>query len=189
MLLGHDSNNCNRCFDIIKANRKTATDLFIPDDWLGIISKTDPTCTITRMTNNEFYSVEQLMPIISKENAAVSAQKIDWSKIESLLINRGDPLKISIGNSIDGHDPDTFAISNLPQIVFQNANLIYSNKDGNAIPKYKYDGLQNISKYIPSEHQDYYKSLKYNEKMPNEDFALVSQFYEVTNDTFYLSKT
>lgn len=182
---GHDDNSCSHCFG--KVNHEQMTGLFVPDNWISTISQTEPTCTITKMTGNEFYSVEQLIPIVSKANSEIGAQNIDWSKIQSITINRQEPMKISIKDSTDGSE--TYAISNLPPTALQNGNLVYSYKAGNAISKFKYDGLQNILKYIPVEHHDFYKSLKYNENVTNKDFALVSQFDYTTYETFYLKKS
>lgn len=182
---GHDGNGCSDCFG--RVNHGQRTSLFVPDNWISTISQTEPTCTIMKMTGNEFYSVEQLIPIVSKENSDIGAQNIDWSKIQSITINQKEPMTIIIKDSTD--DSETYAISNLSPSALQNGNLVYSYKTGNAISKFKYDGLQKILKYVPIEHHDFYTSLKYNENIMNKDFALVSQFDYKECETFYLKKT
>lgn len=87
---GHDSNSCNRCFDKINTKRKIVNSIFVPDDWVNIISTLDvkSTFSVTKMTKNEFYSAQKLLPFAETENVPTIDQISDWSKVESIIINR-----------------------------------------------------------------------------------------------------
>lgn len=166
---GHDKNACINCFDIIDKKRKTIDNVFVPSDWINVISnaKNEPKFAIKKMESTDFYSCQNILQNI--ENL-----KLDLVDVKRIIYNRKNPLLISTCNSTGV--TNTYPINDMSPNAFQKSLLNYSNEDGHEISKFKYDSLQKILGFIPSEHHKFYKSLKNNENIPNVDLALASHF-------------
>lgn len=177
-MAGHDSNDCNRCFDFIVKQKKQYHEkeeyLYAPDDWKELIlwSKlTKPRFNVIQMTEDDFFSVDNLMKLVISEKHSADGETIQWSAISNITHTLSEPLQLSVGYA--GKETATYLLTHQDVDEFHRTNLVYSNKGGNAISKPKFDSLQMNLKYIPTEYHDFYKSIKF-EESTGEDFTLAS---------------
>lgn len=177
-MVGHDSNDCNRCFDAIDKQKKQYHEkndyLYAPIDWTEMISwskLTKPRFKIISMTENDFFSVDKLMQFVISEKHSANGETIVWSKVVNIIYNLTDPLQLCVRYA--SGETETHLLSNQDVEEFRKTNLVYSNKGGNAISKSKFDNLQMNLKYIPTQYHGFYKSIKFNEST-GEDFSLAS---------------
>lgn len=177
-MVGHDSNDCNRCFDAIDKQKKQYYEkedyLYGPDDWNELISwskLTNPRFNVTNMTGNDFFSVDKLMNFFISENHSANGEKIDWSQISSITHTLSEPLQLFVRYA--SNETAAYLHSNQDVDEFRKTHLVYSNKGGNTISKPKFDSLQIHLNYIPTQYHDFYKSIEFREST-GEDFSLAS---------------
>lgn len=174
---GHGFNSCNHCFGIIDKKRKTITEgVFSPKDWINLISdskRKEPKFVVFQRTNNHFYSVDLLMKLfIDDADPLAFNENSIWSKYTDMIYKRNEPFNIYTKNSNDDTDLIEHSMRQCTPIVFQNTKLIYKNEQ--RISKWKNDNMQNLLRFIPDEHKEFYKSLKFSQNLPSKDFTLVS---------------
>lgn len=176
---GHDSNDCNKCFEAVNNKRKTAQNLFAPKDWMELIASAKPQqpFTVINMTENDFFSVARLINSVNEKYSS-TGQQIPWSKISIITHTLNEPLNLRA--AYNNKESAVFLLSDRTDDEFRNTKLVYSCKGGNSISKAKFDNLQMNLKFIPIQHHDYYKSLKFHDSPLDKDFALAS--YDSTDD-------
>lgn len=182
-LSGHDSNDCNWCFEAIDKQRKTASNLFTPDDWIKIIASTkrgNTSFVVSKMTENNFFSVEKLIKLMINENCCANGQQIHWSKILNITYTPSDPWNLCVSHI--NKEYLVYLLSSQDVDEFRRTRLVYSSKGGNVISKTKYDNLQMNLKYIPDDHHPYYNAIKFSADLSDQDFALAS--YDSTGDEY-----
>lgn len=103
LLIGHDSNDCNKCFEAIdrriKVQQARGEYLYTPNDWVELISsakQSQPPYTVINMTSKEFFSVSQLLNFVTSEKHFVNGEKIFWTKISNIKYTLSEPLKLSV---------------------------------------------------------------------------------------------
>lgn len=176
---GHDSNDCNKCFEAIDKQIKNYQSkekyLYTPNDWMDLISsakQSEPRFTLINMTTNDFYSVAHLMKFVISEKHSSSGEEILWPKISNITYTLNEPFKLSVCYA--DKEATVHLLSNQDNDEFRKTKLIYSNKGGNAISKAKFDKLQKYLEYIPIAEQEYFKSIKFKESDSDQDFVLAS---------------
>lgn len=177
-LEGHDSNDCSRCFEAIDKQKKSTlinTNLFAPNDYAQLIAsakRTEPQFKVIQMTENDFFSVAQLMKFVIDDKHSATGKQIHWSSISTITYTLSEPLNLC--NRYINKESMTLLLSNQDVDEFRSTGLIYSSKGGKAISKIKYENLQMNLSCIPIEHHEYYKSIKFNDSTLDQDFALAS---------------
>lgn len=179
---GHDSNDCNRCFDAIDRQKKSNLinqNIFAPVDWVQLISMAKPSqFEVINMTVNDFFSVARLTNFLIDDKHSSTGQEIYWSNISSITYTLSEPLKLSV--TYFNKESAVYLLSAQDVDEFRRTGLIYSGKNGNPLSKIKFDNLQMNLNIIPAEHHEFYKSIKFIDSPLDEDFALAS--YESTDD-------
>lgn len=178
-LKGHDSNDCNRCFEAIEKQKKNHQQkeefLYAPNEWSELIAsakQTDPRSTVINMTEKDFFSVKQLMNFLLSEKHSANGDEIYWSKISNITYTLNEPLNLCV-RYID-EEPVIYLLSHQDTDEFRRTKLVYSNMAGNAISKAKFENLQKNMKYIPNGCHEYYNNMKYIDGNMDRDFALAS---------------
>lgn len=176
-MVGHDSNDCNRCFDMIDKRKKEYHDKgdysYAPNDWNELITwskLSNPRFNVVNMTENDFFSVDKLMKFVISEKHSANGETILWSKILNITHTLSEPLQLYVRYE---NEAASYLLTHQDVDEFRKTNLIYSNRGGNAIAKPKFDSLQSNLKFIPTQYHDFYKSIKFKEST-GEDFSLAS---------------
>lgn len=175
-LEGHDSNDCDKCFDAINKQIKATLinkNVFAPIDWIELISlakRSEPKFDVINMTENDFFSVNKLMTLVINETHSATGQEIHWKNISSITYTLCEPQNLSVRYL--NKESAVYLLSTQDANEFHRTPLIYSSKGGNLISKIKYDDLQKNLSCIPNEHHEFYKSIKFNDSVL--DFALAS---------------
>lgn len=173
---GHSFNSCNRASDIIRRKIKPG-EIFTPEQLSALISQQQlggKKFIVQEMTQRDFYSCKPLI------NLLISDKNQEWSKFQKIIYNRENPFSLNVSEDT-GHDSlptnillDTCSESCAPD-MFNLTKLIYLNTEPLSISKRKYDDLQALMKTVPDEHHALYRSLKFSETTPVEDYALAEQ--------------
>lgn len=182
-LKGHDSNDCNRCFEAIDKQKRVTMEknLFTPTDWIQLISlakRADPKYNVINMTENDFFSVAKLSNFVNSDKHSATGQPIYWSRISAITYTLSEPLNLCV--RYFNNESASYLLSTENVDKFRSTGLIYSSKGGNKISKMKFDNLQMNLKFIPIENHEYYKSTNFNDKILDQDFALAS--YDSTDE-------
>lgn len=181
---GHDSNDCNRCFDAIDKQRKSTLinkNLFTPSDWVQLISmakRSEPQFNVINMTASDFFSVAKLMNFLIDDKHSATGQEIYWPNISAITCTVSEPLNFCV--RYFNKESAVYLLSAQDVNEFRSTGLIYGSKNENAITKIKYDNLQTNLNCIPTEHHEYFKSIKFIDSPLDQDYALAS--YDSNNE-------
>lgn len=122
------------------------------------------------MQSQDFFSINPLMDLLD-ENDELKTKNL--SNVHAIIHNRDAPFKmkfkvygstssLEIPCALHSNNAETFSFVDLP-VLFP---------EGRTISKEKYDDLQDLAKYIPTEYQEFYKNLKFEATTHVKDFAL-----------------
>lgn len=178
-LEGHDSNDCNRCFESIEKeiniHQKKEENVYAPSEWIELIAsakQTEPRFDVTNMTVNDFFSVKQLLSLLISEKHSANGEEIFWRKVSNITYASNEPLNLCVRYTSD--ETAVFLLSHQESDEFRRTKLVYSNKEGNKISKAKFNNLQMNLKYVPTGCHEYFKSVKFEDNNLDKDFALAS---------------
>lgn len=175
-LKGHAKNKCNVDFGLIEKRKKIVQNIFVPNDCVKVIKEsksTDPKffvlgALVTAMQSQDFFSLDPLLNLLDE-----NLKHLALSNVQTIVHNRNEPFKIKFKNygsakskeipcKLRSNNVESFPVVDLP-VRFAK---------GRAISRSKYDDLQDLAKYIPTEYQDFYKKLKFEATMDVKDYAL-----------------
>lgn len=175
---GHTKNKCDRSFIRIEDERRKLEDLYVPGDWMDLIKKSKtshPEFKVTEMNHNHFFSSEILEKLIDSKKLMADGKKIKWHEFRTIKYNKSDhnPFKfMATGDSSSEFELKRTAPINFNLFRSIKLDLLYP--DGRAISKQKYDDLLSLLNYIPSDHHNFYKTLKHTQSSVK-DYALASR--------------
>lgn len=128
------------------------------------------------MNKVNFFSSLALEKIIVNRKMSTDGNKINWFKIQKIIYNRHEPFMLHIKE----YSPADAPVISLSlgkrgnESIFHEIELNLLYEDGRAITKQKYDDLQSLLQYIPSEYHEFYQTLKFTDKT-RKDFELASR--------------
>lgn len=169
---GHARNKCNVQFRLIEKRKKVMQNIFGPKDCVELINtskNTNPRFSVNEMQSQDFLSLDPLVNLFHDSEI----NDIDFSKIQTIIHDRKEPFimkcraydwapSVIVPFEIRVNNMENFPVIALP--------VLYP--EGRAISKAKYDDLQNLAKYVPTENKEYYKNLKFDSIIDVKDFAL-----------------
>lgn len=173
---GHAENDCNVSFRLIKRQKDKTENIFISDDCVKIISeskKKSPRFIIKEMQSSDFLSLDPLVDMFGGKENLNEIKKINLSKQQKIIYDRGDPLTMKFIEYNSGSPKSaTFQLFGTNVSKFSDIHLPVLFPDGREISKKKFDDLQELSQFIPIEHHTFFKNLKFNPENNSEpDFA------------------
>lgn len=179
---GHDTNDCNHCFDFINRKKKSTENVFAPNDWITLISsakQTDPKFKVNEMKANEFFSTELLSKFMVGEKMDTDEEKINWPNVKKIIYNRSEPHTLQISyfdlNGISHQNSNqTFNWLKADELTEFRSTPLIAYLHGKCISKSKFTDLQKILQFIPEENHTFYKSIEYDENSNDLDFAFAS---------------
>ena len=178
-LSGHSYNSCDRNFGIIEKERKLHKVISRPSDWVNIIQsakKREPKFTVTEMDSDDFFECETLTDIIVNRKVDKNKNKISWLDTRSILYKKDQLFDIIITDDNNKRQVIDIQKRNVSKEKFTNSTLCHLYPFGREISKKKYDDLMQLIDYIPAEHRQFFRDLKYENSSEDEDldFALAS---------------
>lgn len=130
------------------------------------------------MNKVDFLSSHELEILVVNRKKSVDGKKINWFKIQNIIYIPKKPYMLYVREYSPEKAPilsislkKTTDESKLTQLA--KLNLLYEN--GRKISKAKYDDLQSLLQYIPSEYHEFYNSLKYTDDEMLNDYALANR--------------
>lgn len=177
---GHSYNSCDRCFGIIERQKKITEHIYIPEHWINIIKqakKNDPKFTLIEMNKEDFFSCKRIESVITNRKKSVNNEKVEWLKIRKIVNTRPSPFNITV--HIDNcNQPINVSIRKkgrqFNSIGFENVSFEPLYTDSRPIAYKKYNDLQQLMQYVPSQFQWFYTSLTYEEMEPNPKRARIN---------------
>lgn len=173
---GHSYNSCDRCFGIIDKQRKFTQDIFLPKHWENIVcqaKKKDPKFEVIHMTENDFYSSQELLDLIVNRKISNTNIKINWHHIECIKNIKDRPFALHLKQI---HSEEELQVNlhkkDILQSMFVDVEL--QNASTNKIAKEKYEDLISLLKYVPSEYHEFYKNLEHHGDAVG-DYSLADQ--------------
>lgn len=171
---GHSYNSCDRCFGLIERQKKNTESIFVPQHWINVISqakKNEPKFTVIQMKRSDFKSSKPLEKIITNRKMSQEKVKIDWTKMQTIINNRRNPFDlITEKYSIGSVQPITVSLKkigrNADTNTFSNVDFTPLYKTSRPINKKKYDDLQKLVEFIPSQYHWFFTSLTYEDDIP-----------------------
>lgn len=165
---GHSYNSCDRCFGVIERQKKITDLIYVPQHWMNIIKqakKTAPEFTVIEMSKEDFFSCKQLESIITNRKKCLNKDKVDWMKIQKITNERSSPFNMIIERYSDCSIPPIQVSlrkrgKNSESFTFANAFFEPLYTESRPIKRKKYDDLQKLLQYVPSQFQWFFTSLK-----------------------------
>nr|CAI5828727.1 unnamed protein product [Callosobruchus analis] len=152
LISGHTYLACDRDFDLIEKSKKSFNDIFIPSDWIKVITnarKKNPFKIIT-LNHTDFISTELLQKNIVNHKEALSGRPVNWLKFQWLRYQLENPYTILFKETLNS-DFAEFEIIDLKKRgkveIIQDLPLLYPN--GREIEILKYKNLIDLLPYIP----------------------------------------
>lgn len=168
---GHSYNECDRDFGIIeKAKRLNSKEIFIPLHWSQIIAKASKHFVVVKMNDNDFITLDPIMPFFVKDVTGISS--FTW-----LHFRRERPFTLfhccSLVSETVSFTEMNIAAKNLKKEKSANLNEVALpglgfNKQKNKIKYAKYVDLQNLLHFIPPVYHDFYHKLPHYKKNQRE---------------------
>lgn len=163
---GHAENDCNVSSRLIEKRKNETENIFVPADCLKIIteSKTKyPKFIVIEMQSSDFLSLAPLVNMFGGNENLIEIKKIDLSKQQKIIFDRTDPLMMKFINYDSGAStPDAFPLCGSVVNRFSDIHLPVLFPDGREISKKKFDDLQELSQFIPTEYHAFFKDLEFN---------------------------
>lgn len=167
LVSGHSYNSCDRCFGLIEREKKISELAYIPKHWINIISeakKEEPKFTVIEMKRKDFLSSRQIAKVITNRKKSVDGSKVNWLKMQKVINERSNPFELMVEYYSLRPQPLTRVSLKKKKNskTFSKTNFVPLYTKPRSIMKKKFDDLQKLLKYIPSDYHQFYKSLKYN---------------------------
>lgn len=177
---GHTQSSCDRILGAIEQRMYSTETKCVPKDLIDVIRnsrKNESEFTITEMKKNDFFSTKPLEEFIVHPKFSVNNEKIDWSAFQKIIYSKDDQFSFDVKEyCVDSAAMKTISFQNTGNVeMYLKKKFKYLYTEPRPISKDKYDDLQEILKFIPTEHHEFYKSLKYTESGQYKDFALAAR--------------
>lgn len=175
---GHSYNSCDRCFSLIEKQKRVTSQIFTVNHWIQLISrakKTEPLFYVKQMESDLFFSTQNLEKLIMNRKKNSHGEKINWHTIREIGNKRNELFSIYIRQAYHNYiEKINLQKKNVTEEQFIQAELHRLNIGYNPITISKYNDLQNLLKYIPSRHHDFYKNLRVESNNFDDDYNLAS---------------
>lgn len=175
---GHSYNSCDRSFGIIEKEKKNATDLYIPDQWIDLVKaakKSEPKFDVTKMESKDFFSSSDLEKMIVNRKKDIGDHPIRWLDFRSIRYSKDYLFTFTASNSIQVN----IKKKNVQEDEFKKYELVELFPNGRPINEKKYKDLIDLLKFVPGEHHKFYNNLVCDAE---EDYGLASDA-SATSDT------
>lgn len=165
-VVGHSYNSCDRCFGLIEKQKKVTENIFVPSHWINVIrqaKKTDPKFVVIQMHKEDFLTSKPLEKIITNRKKTIDGRKISWNKFQNIIYDRNSQFILKF-KEFSQSDAPILQISlqkknTSKKLADINLPLLYSNE--REIDKNKYDDLQQLMDYVPTNYHEFFNTLKY----------------------------
>lgn len=159
---GHSYNSCDRCFGLIERERKNYGEIYGPNDYIKIINmaKTrEPIFRTIQMKTPDFFSCNTLLKLVVNRKKTLSNEKVNWFNIKQITNQKNDPFTI-VFKVFGSENTEQISINSHLNRSFDSvpSRLLY--KFGRRISKNKFEDIQELLKYIPSNNRTFYNTLK-----------------------------
>lgn len=171
---GHSYNSCDRAFATIECARKTATNLYTPDQWMELVKgarKTEPKFMVTKMTSAEFFSSFKFEQIITNRKMDINKKKINWFEFRTIEYSQDKPFMLTVNNCIEINISKK-SLQESAHTIFTSTPLECSFPNGKPIDNKKFKDLVDLLKFVPKEHHQFFLDLKNN--LDEVDYGLAS---------------
>jgi hypothetical protein len=156
LVSGHSYMECDRDFGLIEVLRKKSTNLFVPDDWMTLVTKASRKFSVFRMSNTSFKSIAPLNKVLPVKSIP-GIRKMQW-----LHFTKDEPTTLFYKMSMEDDAPFLtkslrIATVGRPPVFPIELPCLYSGPL--PIRKTKYDNLIQLLPYIPPIHHSFYTTL------------------------------
>ena len=178
LVSGHSYLPCDRDFGVIEKQKRFFHDIFLPDDWIKVISSSKKInkFQVVKMKPEDFKSTEKLEKLLTNRKKGEQDIKVEWLKIQWLMFKAEEPFNIYFKYS--NNEGVLFYCVNVSkkrtevsQIKKEEFYLDVLYPTGRPIEKLKYKDLQCLLPYIPPVCHDFYTTLKTNEQAEDDDIG------------------
>ncbi|CAH1109009.1 unnamed protein product [Psylliodes chrysocephalus] len=113
LVSGHSYFPCDRDFGTIEKQKRLYHDIFLPDDWVKVISSAKKTnkFQIVKIKSEDFKSTTRLEALLTNMKKREQDIKVEWLKIQWLMFKAEEPFKIY------------FKYSNNEDVLFYSVNV------------------------------------------------------------------
>lgn len=170
---GHSYNSCDRCFGVIERQKKVTEMIYVPEHWINIIKqskKSEPKFVVIKMSRKDFFSCKQLESITTNRKKSLNKDKVEWLKIQKIVYNRSTPFNLKV-YKYGAIEPIEVSLRKRGKMAysatFGNVSFVPLYTQSRPIKRKKYDDLQKLLEFVPSEFHKFYTSLKYEDEEPS----------------------
>jgi hypothetical protein len=163
MVPGHSFLPNDSDFGVIERATKKAADLYVPDQWYKVISKSNRKnpFQIVEMTPEKFVSVNNIDDCTTIRKHSLTGEKVEWMRIQWIQIRKEEPLKMFYKYTLQ--NDEEFSCSNFqrrgrPITIPQNLQQLYQQQ--RLLSVEKVCDIKKLLKYIPPIHHGYYLALQ-----------------------------
>lgn len=167
---GHSYNSCDRCFGVIEKQKRSTEMIYIPQHWINIIKqskKNEPKFVVIEMKREDFFSCKQLELNTTNRKKSLNKDKVEWLKIAKIVYNRSTPfnLKVYKHGSVEPIEVSLKKRGKIAELAtFDNIPFESLYTQSRPIKRKKYDDLQKLLEFVPSDFHSFYTSLKYEDE-------------------------
>ena len=159
LVSGHSFMECDQNFGVIEKKKKTTGYVFAPKDWARLIKNSSKKFNVIEMQQKDFVSIENF-----GKNLLINQIK-GIRNFSYMRFEKKDPYKFWYKCDLEEESP--FTEVNLKSkgrpANLSNTSLNSLYKEPIPIHRQKYQNLQSLLKYLPLEHHEFYKNLKYSD--------------------------
>jgi hypothetical protein len=159
MVSGHSYLPNDADFGIIERATDKCSELYVPDQWCGIIEKCNQKnpFTVVRMQREMFVSVAEMLKCCTLRKTSSDGQKVEWLKMQWLQVRKAEPLKLYFKYSVQDDIPFSCVDFAKKGRAVKTDVLTHSYVKPRALTKEKVTDLQKLLKYIPPVHHAFYQ--------------------------------
>lgn len=143
------------------------------DEYNCASKKKDPKFTVVPMMKDDFLSCKDIEKIITNRKKTNNNEKVDWLKIQKIINIRSNPFNLIIERYSTNKFVQQIQVSlrkhgkNSESMIFSNVNFTPLYTKSRPITRKKYDDLQKLIEFIPSQFHSFFKTLEYDDSQPN----------------------
>jgi len=183
MVSGHSFMPCDEDFGIDEKEKRKNETVFTLGEWIDIAKrarKKGEKFDVAEMPKNAFLDFKVLLKQIVNRKVNMQGEKVEWMKIRWMRFRKDNPYKMMYKYTVGD---DEFKEVNFQkqrkgrqqQKPIQNLPMLYPS--GRRISQAKFKDIQDLMKYVPPVHHEFYKSIPHEQHKSSE-----SEVAEDVND-------
>ena len=171
---GHSFNECDADFAVIEKAKKKDADLYVPEDWMDLISKCRPgKFVVHRMITQDFVSIENMSKVTTVRKKDIDGESLNWLKLKWLRFSKAKPLRMQFKYTLNEETPfrELNFDKKLKRTGKPNLPTELSQLYDAPVPikAEKLKDLSELLQFIPTPHHAFYKTLRSESGEGNED--------------------